>query len=121
MLQLIKKNLKTTAILWSVFIFFLLAFPARNTEGNFLIYFPGIDKLIHVLLFAVYSRLWFLVFYQRKSFRFLNVFLIFLSGSVFGWLMECIQLLPLVNRDYEWSDLAADTLGAGFVFFFRRK
>jgi len=121
MLLLIKKNLKTLAILWSVLIFFLLAFPAGDMEGKFTLSIPGIDKMIHAFIFAVYSRLWFLAINRNKTIQFSHILLIFSSGFLYGWLMECIQLLPVVNRDYEWRDLVADSIGAGFVFFFPRK
>ena len=66
----------------------------------------GWDKLNHIAAFAVLAGLaWFsdLVPYKRQYFGFLIIF-------VYGIALECLQTAT-TNRVFEWSDIAADTLG----------
>ena len=66
----------------------------------------GWDKLNHIAAFAVLAGLaWFsdLVPNKPQYFGFLIVF-------VYGIALECLQTAT-TNRVFEWSDIAADTLG----------
>ena len=66
----------------------------------------GWDKLNHIAAFAVLAGLaWFsdLVPNKPQYFGFLIIF-------VYGIALECLQT-DTTNRVFEWSDIAADTLG----------
>ncbi|GHA85006.1 hypothetical protein GCM10009069_05150 [Algimonas arctica] len=78
---------------------------------------PG-DKLLHIIAFMALALLAALA-YPRV--RLLSV----LAGlSLFGALIELVQLIPALNRTGDWTDWAADTLAAaavlGCVFLLRR-
>lgn len=78
---------------------------------------PG-DKLQHIIAFAVLALL--AVFAYPRA-RLLTI----LAGlSLFGALIELVQMIPALNRTAVWIDWAADTLAAaavlGCVFLLRR-
>lgn len=112
---------KWPALLWSVIIFILLAMPSSGLESKTLIKVPGLDKLIHFTLFAVYSWLWMRYKAAQNRISKTNLFTIVISGCVFGILMEFVQLHPFVNRDFEWGDMMADGLGAASVLFLPKR
>jgi VanZ family protein len=78
---------------------------------------PG-DKLLHIIAFAVLALL---AAFAYPRVRLLTV----LTGlSLFGIMIELVQLIPALNRTADWTDWAADTLAAaavlGCVFLLRR-
>jgi hypothetical protein len=101
------------AIGWTLAIFFLLSMDTRD-----IITAPGffdklqIDKLIHFLLFGVYSVLWGSYISANTSIKLkpLLIFLI-LSGSMYGLGMEFYQKL-FTNRMFSMWDALADAVGA---------
>jgi len=111
---------KWPALLWSAIIFILLAMPSSGLESKTLINVPGLDKLVHFTLFAVYSWLWVRFASRTKPVSGNILLFIILSGCLFGIAMEFVQLLPFVNRDFEWGDMVADGLGACIIFFIRK-
>lgn len=69
---------------------------------------PG-DKLLHIIAFAGLALLAALA-YPRV--RLLTV----LTGlSLFGAMIELVQMIPALNRSAEWLDWAADTLAVAVV------
>jgi hypothetical protein len=112
---------KWPAILWSVIIFLLLAMPSSGLETRTLIKIPGFDKLVHFVLFAAYSFLWYRYAGAVKTTGNKALVIIIGSGCLFGIAMEFVQLHPWVNRDFEWGDMVADSLGAGIIFLIRKR
>ena len=114
-LSMIRRLLESMwpGILWTLTIFFLLSMDTRD-----IITAPGffdklqIDKLIHFLLFGVYSVLWGSYLSANTSIK-LNPLLILLivSGSVYGLGMEFYQKL-FTNRMFSIWDAVADAVGA---------
>jgi VanZ family protein len=69
---------------------------------------PG-DKLLHIIAFAVLALL--AVFAYPRT-RLLAI----LAGlSLFGIMIELVQLIPALNRTADWIDWAADTLATAAV------
>ena len=112
---------KWPALLWSAIIFILLAMPSSGLESKTLINVPGLDKLVHFSLFAVYSWLWVRFASRTKPVSGNILLFIILSGCLFGIAMEFVQLHPFVNRDFEWGDMVADGLGACIIFIIRKR
>jgi hypothetical protein len=76
------------------------------------------DKLLHILAFAVLALL---AAFAYPRTRLLTI----LAGlSLFGAMIELVQLIPALNREADWIDWAADTLATaavlGCVFLLRR-
>jgi hypothetical protein len=73
--------------------------------------FEGIDKLVHLLMYAVLVALAFFVF-RRLTF-------VTIGSVVYGALLECLQAAGNVylgtNRSFELTDIAANASGALFA------
>ena len=70
---------------------------------------PGVpfelsDKIQHIMAFAV------LAFLARIAFWEARALYIFISLSVFGALIECVQLIPILGRDADLVAWAADNV-----------
>ena len=88
------------------------ALPDVGDEG-----IPGLDKAVHILLFAGLSFIWFLhvkanhlMMKNVRSFQLSLLF--FLAATFFGLLMEFIQRDYIPHRGFDWLDVVADACGA---------
>jgi VanZ family protein len=79
--------------------------------------FPGADKIIHFLMYLVFSLLscWAL----RTEKHFYRLFLIILISIGWGILMEYIQLAMHMGRSFSFYDVFANSLGVfvGILFY----
>jgi hypothetical protein len=46
------------SIIWTIAVFVLLAMPMSNGKGIGILDLVGFDKLVHLILFAVFTFLW---------------------------------------------------------------
>ena len=104
-------------VFYTLVVTFLLCIPGDSLpdvgdEG-----IPGLDKAVHVLLFAGLSFSWFL-HVRAKHLMMKNVrsfqlsLLFFLAATFFGLLMEFIQRDYIPHRSFDWLDVVADACGA---------
>jgi len=99
------------AILWTLLIFILLVMPTDGLEGKQVNEIPNIDKYVHVILFGVFSFLWFSFFDSNYSLKGNIVFLaILFIGSFYGLGMEFVQKY-FTERNFSLTDALADTIG----------
>lgn len=103
---------KWPAILWSAIIFLLLAVRSPKLPEEKLIFIPHLDKFVHAFLFFVFVFLWGSYFAERKnnSSQKNKLVLLAITGTVYGILMEYIQLYT--GRDFDIWDMVADGVGA---------
>ena len=89
----------------------LLKPGVENQEYWFM--FPGIDKLLHLSIFA------FLGFSLLMTFKELNFKYFFLIIFLYGLGTETLQEIMHMGRSFELLDLAADLIGSflGLVFY----
>ena len=76
---------------------------------------PGIDKMVHFGLFAVFALLLISEMnYQRVQLTVKNrhKWVGFIVASVYGGLIELTQQYLFTSRGAEWADFFADILGA---------
>ncbi len=67
------------------------------------------DKILHIIAFAVLAALASLAYRRTNK-------LVLLAGlSLFGALIEIVQLVPSLHRDGDIVDWIADSLSAGLV------
>lgn len=95
------------SIFWTLFIFILLAMNSHNK-----IDIPGLDKLVHFILFFLFSFLWGI--YLNPKFTNEEASLILLLvvlGSGYGMGMEYYQKF-FTNRSFSYWDGLADALGS---------
>ena len=95
--------MKYATLITSILIIIVVLIPGGNLPS---VGTTGIDKLVHVAMFAVWSvavRFDFNV----KPFPYA---LVFFMGLAFSLLTEILQL-PVEDRSFDWFDVAADTVG----------
>ena len=82
---------------------------------------PGLDKLVHIILFGTFVALWSFYFYRRqKSPNTLKAiyFGIYVFACFNGALMEFIQRDYIPGRSFDLGDIIADMAGAGLAYGF---
>src|SRR5580765_290833 len=84
----------------AVAVTFIAAVLPPQRIGNFVPW----DKAAHFIAFYGLTLLAVAGFPRRSN------WLIGVSLSLFGALIECVQALPLVHRDADWHDWLADTI-----------
>jgi len=120
--MLLRKYLtdRRLAIGWSLFIFILLCIPGDDMSKGFF-YFPHIDKLVHFTLFALFAFLWGEAKPTHVNQKKFSSILIFLSGTIYGIVLEFLQLLPFISRSFDYYDMIANSCGSCMIYFFRIK
>ena len=78
---------------------------------------PGVpfepsDKIQHIAAFAVLTVLARVAFWEARALS------IFVSLSLFGALIECVQLIPALGRDADIVDWLADNIAVLATLFF---
>jgi VanZ family protein len=117
-----KINLLPLAILWFVFLTILLTLPGSALpQESWLNNITGLDKMIHIGLFAGLTFLWSgsLIKIKKISLPMQQLFVwVALGSSVYGIIMEYVQKYFIPNRSFDLWDIMADTIGsiAGLVF-----
>ncbi len=83
--------------------------PSGLPEAPFI---PGLDKIVHIILFAVWSFL--LAGYTRST-----AFMVLLTGFALGTGIEFLQEASAMGRSFEWWDVAADVSGVVLGYLVR--
>ena len=109
------KNKNIRVILWCIVILVLMGIPGTYIpKGNSFLNLLSPDKIIHLLLFAVFSIL--LMDALRQSERLLQQkyllnYIIISFGIVFGILTELLQYSVFIGRNGNVYDTIADSVG----------
>lgn len=106
-------------ILWTTLIFVACLSPSSGIPKGPSI--PGIDKWVHIGIFAIWSGIW-------TSFRStdptqgqpLPFWKIIIVGGALGLGIEFMQEFSALGRAFEWMDLLADLTGVVLGYFIRR-
>lgn len=79
--------------------------------------FPGADKIVHFLMYLVFSLLF--CWALRTEKHYYRLFFIILATIGWGMLMEFIQLSMHAGRTFSWYDVFANGLGVfvGILFY----
>ncbi len=101
---------------------FLLLLPGNDLAGSSWWSTYHIDKVIHVLAFAMLALSMSISLSKLRVFTGLNyrlMTLIFVVGSVFGTILEFLQQELRAGRAAELLDIVADSVGLllGFLIF----
>ena len=110
-----KKRAKFAAIVWTLLIFIACFIPGNEIPN---VRIPFADKWVHFVLFGAFTFLWLLA---KPALRWPRLMMIFLIGSLFGWLVEELQgLLSFLGRAKDLYDIYADIFGAllGVLLFY---
>jgi VanZ family protein len=102
------------AITWAVTVAFLSIAATDGIPQIELWKYLPLDKISHGIMYAVLTYLLLVGFYKQRDVRVLRdngkAFAIFISVG-YGVLMEIAQLLVFTQRNFEWMDIAANTVG----------
>ncbi|MBL7965359.1 MAG: VanZ family protein [Prolixibacteraceae bacterium] len=73
-------------------------------------YFPGLDKMVHFMMYFIFSLLFCWTLRTEKHFLRLG----FVVVTTIGWgvFMEAIQLYMHLGRNFSWYDILANSLGS---------
>lgn len=77
----------------------------------------GLDKIIHVVLFAGFGFLLSRFYWHKVSNQFSHIVKkVILFALIYGLIVELIQSLDIIGRSFEWLDIVADIVGAVFGY-----
>jgi VanZ family protein len=100
------------AIIWTIAVFGLLAMPMSNVKEVGILDLFEIDKLVHLILFSVFTFLWGTYLCEKKFKNELRVLIVLtLVASGYGLIMEFYQKY-FTERNFSILDALADSLGA---------
>jgi len=101
-------------ILFAILLFVLSIIPGdlTSTPGNF--YFEGIDKVMHAIMYGIFSMLVTNVYLALYQVRFWPLLLLVLTTWGYSVVMEILQLYIVQTRSGELLDALANL--AGIVF-----
>ena len=105
------KKLYLTAVLYTFFTLFLFTFNFEESVKSIRLVNPDfsvcLDKFFHLLIFLFLYFIW---FYSLKKSSIISKFILFLSLSIYGLIIELIQL-KLTHRSFEFMDIVFNTTG----------
>jgi VanZ family protein len=80
------------------------------------------DKIVHFGMYFVLAFSILFSFFYAKEYNivFSNYFVVWLICTVYGLLMEALQLIPALSRSFEFADFLVNSAGAvsGCLLFF---
>ncbi|MBK7149023.1 MAG: VanZ family protein [Bacteroidetes bacterium] len=100
------------SILWAVFILLLCLTPG-STLPSFNLF--QVDKLAHLVVYAILAMLLYYGWKNQSAFPYLHrqVFVKILAGTFcYGLAIEYMQALFTVDRQYDFDDAIANSVGA---------
>ena len=101
--------------IWTSIVFAAILMPQKDiiAKPRFLIEIPNIDKIVHVILFGVFT---FLLACTLRANHFTKKKLYTISIALpiaLGFLTECLQKIffEYIMRTFDWMDISADIIG----------
>ncbi len=114
-------NNKLLPFIWTACVFYLLSFDTTGASDSAIWKVPGIDKLIHFIIFLIFSYLWGVFFLQHSQFDEKTIIIsIIIFGIGFGMGMEFYQK-HFTNRSFSYWDGVADAVGTIVGIFWAKK
>jgi VanZ family protein len=100
---------------WTLFTILLLCLPGSMVPGTGLFALKNLDKIVHVLLFAMNVLFWGWHYEtSEREWRQLKVIFIAATGIMItlGIVMEYVQMYFIPNRSFDGYDIVADVVGS---------
>jgi VanZ family protein len=104
-------------VLWGMVIFALISMPASAIPEQSFFNIPHFDKLVHATIFFIFSFLICVGFYyknsiyKKKQVLYSQFIIVLIVGLIYGGITEIIQEYFLIDRDGDWIDFCANTVG----------
>jgi VanZ family protein len=104
-------------ILFSLFILYTIALCAVTLAPGEMVREVNIfklhDKLLHIASFGIWTGLLYSIYvYESSGNNRLNSIKAIIWGTLFGILIEILQITLPVNRSFEYADIVADLIGS---------
>jgi hypothetical protein len=109
------------ALLWTVLIFVLYAIPGKDLPHFDWADLISLDKFVHAGIFFMHFLFLAGIFLAGSNDTFKNALFIALASSLYGALLELMQLLVFEGRSFEWLDILANDTGIILALFTRKK
>lgn len=108
--------------IWAGFILLLSVLPGGAVNFPHLFNFLPVDKLVHIFIYAVFVFVMMVGFKKQYTFtwlRYHTASVAIITAIVYGIFMELLQGFVIMDRNLEFYDIAANTLGsfAGYWTF----
>ncbi len=106
---------RSVAIVWTIFIFILMAIPGKMLPSEETTFIPNLDKLVHLTLFGGFVFLWAYYLWAKAgkvSIPHTLIIALAMISSLYGIASEYMQKYIIPNRDYSVFDIIADISGA---------
>ncbi|PWT97865.1 MAG: hypothetical protein C5B52_13140 [Bacteroidetes bacterium] len=105
-------------ILWTAIIFILMTIPGSSIPSHGLFGIPGLDKVVHAVMFGTLVWLWtsWLAAKNPSSKLFIIVSWASLGAIAYGTGMEFFQKYFVPTRSFDVGDILADAVGALIVW-----
>ena len=101
-------------IIWGMIVFVLLAMPGSDVPSLSFLRFLPVDKIVHFILFAVFSFLLsigFLRQYSSQRLRLNALIFAFFISVIYGGSMEYMQGTVFDDRTADWIDFVMNLCG----------
>ena len=121
-----KKNKRgfLLTILSAIIIMILSLAPTDISGGPPSFYFQGMDKVIHAIMYGLFTILALYEYLKHNRLNFLPVFLIMLTVLFYSILMEIMQYYLVEYRSGEVNDVLANLtgiiIGASLIFWLKK-
>jgi VanZ family protein len=111
-------------ILFAIIIMILSLVPTDFSGGPPSFYFPGMDKIIHAIMYGLFTMLALYEFFKHKRLNILPFLLIMLAVFFYYILMEIMQYYLVEYRSGEVNDVFANFtgvfIGATLIFWLKK-
>ena len=96
----VKTVVRWLAIVWTIIMLIGCLTPHKDIPEELSTFN---DKTLHIAIFVPFAILWIASGYR--------IAYVLIAGILFGGLIEVLQGILPINRNADWLDLAADSLG----------
>lgn len=110
-----KFKLPLFTLLIAALIFVLSILPSDDLPKQGWLNFPGVDKLVHFLMYFTLTLVFSAETGYRRILPGLNLLLIALLAAVYSGTIELIQMFFTSTREGDWLDLLANITGIVFA------
>src|SRR6056297_1779870 len=125
-MKLHKKNKRRFlyTALFAMLILFLTITPTDISEKAPNLFFKGVDKLIHAMMYGLFSMLSLYEYFKQKPLSYIPYILMLFGVLLYSVLMEIIQHYLVAYRSGELNDVLANfsgiLIGALFILWFKK-
>jgi len=104
---------------WTLFTILLLCLPGSMVPGTGIFAMKNLDKVVHVLMFALNVLFWGWHYETSAGRDSRNLKLIFIAATaimiILGIVMEYVQKYFIPNRSFDGYDIVADIVGSALA------